>query len=902
MLYQLTAVIPVGVLKRLAVGQLFIERPHRARFALELAGDVAVFQIRFQDGVIAVFYGRLGALLAAESFAGSFLVRAAAKVNDSLRSNSPVFSHIETNCQRLAPNFGFRSHPGNRRPRGRRMAISKDTNNSPRSPATGHDRLPTNAVHTHLRALQSLLDFESDQTSFANLCQRLQQVFHHDHAMVIAEDEGALVCTTAAPSGPIGARWPRDPFFIDVLRGRVRSVSGNRGSDARAPFAADLIPAGTSALCLPIGVSGRRAALLLRRDAGKAEFDDGEVAFARQCAVVTLAATAARQGNELANEAERWRRQVEDLQQSAQEAEQDRTFLKDVVDALSIGLTVQDEGGRFVLVNKAAAANLETPAQALIGASPADFLPAEEAAQRRQWEIGLIRSGETVTVEENAPSATGERTLLTSHTPATIAGRPLLISAALDITSRKQVEQKLAQHAFFDDLTGLPNRFLINERVDEALRRDGSHRFALAFIDLDNFKHINDYYSHVIGDALLVKVAERIRRTLRDTDMLARISGDEFLLLIYPFAGEEEVRNIVNALLDALKQPFHIEAFEVFTSASIGVSIYPEHGASYEVLRRNADNAMYRAKNGHKGEAVFFDSSIGERMTAHMELEQRLRLAIRDRKFCCAFQPKVDIHTHEVVGFETLVRWRDEAGEIHAPGTFIGLATKLGLIDPITHFVLAEAIGSIERLDQAFGGRTTISINVAASQAGDMTFMSSLAEVLKNSGYAERFMLELTEDAFVAKSQFQTQVLPMLRELGVRVSIDDFGTGYSSLSVLADITADEIKVDRSFITAIHQRPRSQSVLRTIELLGLALGMSIVAEGIETFEELAYLQATSRIRFAQGFYFSKPFFLDEIKDVRELLADGRSAEAARTTMQQRNWPASRKADGPRFGRG
>ena len=781
------------------------------------------------------------------------------------------------------------------------MAISKDTNNAPRSPATAHDRMHADAVHAGLRALEALLNFEGEQASFAQLCQRLQQVFGQDHAVVLAEDADVLVCIAAAPSGAIGARWPRDPFFIDVLHGAVRSVAGRRDSDAGQSFPADLIPAGASALCLPIGVRGRRAVLLLRREAGKAEFDEGDIAFARQCAVVALAAIAARHGNALAAEAERWRRQVEDGQRNAREAEQDCTFLKDIVDALSIGLTVQDESGRFILVNKAAAANLETPAQALIGASPADFLSTEEATQRRQWEIELIRSGETVTVEENAASAAGERTWLTSHTPATIAGRPLLISAALDISSRKQVEQKLAQHAFFDDLTGVPNRFLINERVDEALRRDGSHRFALAFIDLDNFKHINDYYSHVVGDALLVKVAERIRKTLRDTDMLARISGDEFLLLIEPLADEQQARIIVNALLDALKQPFHIEAFEVFTSASIGVSIYPEHGATYEVLRRNADNAMYRAKSGHKGEAVFFDSGIGERMTAHMELEQRLRLAIRDRKFCCAFQPKVDLHTHEVVGFETLVRWRDEAGEIHAPGSFIGLATELGLIDPITHFVLAEAIGSIERLDQAFGGRTTISINVAAKQAGDMKFMSSLAEVLKDSRYAERFMLELTEDAFVAKSQFQTQVLPMLRELGVRVSIDDFGTGYSSLSVLADITADEIKVDRSFITAIHQRPRSQSVLRMIESLGLALGMSIVAEGIETFEELAYLQATSRIRYAQGFYFSKPFFLDEIKDARELLADGRSAEASRANVQWRNPLAARRADGPRFGR-
>ncbi len=781
------------------------------------------------------------------------------------------------------------------------MAISRDTNNSPGAAAPAHDRMRCEAVHAGLRALEALLNFEGEQASFADLCQRLQQVFGHDDAMVLAEDADALVCVVAAPRGP-GARWPRDPFFNDVLRGGVRSVAGSRDGDAPQPFPADLIPAGASALCLPIGVGGRRAVLLLRRQAGKSEFDDGDIAFARQCAVVALAAIVARHGHELANETARWRRQVEDWQRHARKAEHDRTFLKDILDALSIGLTVQNEVGRFVLVNKAAAANLRTPPQVLIGASPADFLPAEEAAQRRQWEVDLIQSGKIVTVEENAADATGERTWLTSHTPATIAGRTLLISATLDITSRKQVEQKLAQHAFFDDLTGLPNRFLINERVDAALRRDGSRRFALAFIDLDNFKHINDYYSHVIGDALLVKVAERIRKTLRDTDMLARISCDEFLLLIDPLAGEEAAREIVNALLNELKRPFHIEAFEVFTSASIGVSLYPEHGATYEILRRNADNAMYRAKSGHKGEAVFFDSGIGERITAHMELEQRLRLAIRDRKFCCAFQPKVDLHTHEVVGFETLVRWRDEAGEIHAPGSFVGLATELGLIDPITHFVLAEAIASIERLDQAFGGSPTISINVAAKQAGDMHFMSSLAEVLKDSPHAARFMLELTEDAFVAKSQFQTQVLPMLRELGVRVSIDDFGTGYSSLSVLADITADEIKVDRSFITTIHQRPRSQSVLRTIESLGLALGMSIVAEGIETFEELAYLQATSRIRYGQGFYFSKPFFLNEIKDARELFADGRSAEATRTTAQWRNPLASRKVDGPRSGRG
>jgi predicted signal transduction protein with EAL and GGDEF domain len=349
---------------------------------------------------------------------------------------------------------------------------------------------------------------------------------------------------------------------------------------------------------------------------------------------------------------------------------------------------------------------------------------------------------------------------------------------------------------------------------------------------------------------------------------------------------------VVQKLLDKLKQPFHVEGFELFTSASVGVSIHPEHGRSYEELRRNADAAMYRAKLGTKGGAAFFDAAVGQAISARMELEQRLRLAIRDCQFCCAFQPKVDIRSGDVVGFETLVRWRDSQGEIQSPLDFIGLATELGLIDPISHFVLAETMRSTARLDDEFGAGKTIAINVAAKQAGDVRFMRSFVDDLAASGCAERFILELTEDAFLAKSQFQMQVLPMLREIGVRVSIDDFGTGYSSLSVLADITADEIKIDRSFITDIHRRPRSQSVLKAIESVSGALGMSIVAEGVESSEELAYLLDATRIRYAQGYHFAKPFFL----------ADGPQRNAARANERviglERHPPESRATAGRR----
>jgi cyclic di-GMP phosphodiesterase Gmr len=570
-------------------------------------------------------------------------------------------------------------------------------------------------------------------------------------------------------------------------------------------------------------------------------------------------------------------------------SEPDTRLLKEIIDHLPIGLTVQDENGRFILANALAAANLGTPAEALIGASPADFLPEREAASRREWEQHLVAQGKTATGETTAPDHAGERTWLTSHRPLRVLDRTLLMSSSVDITRYKQAERELADRALFDELTGLANRILIEERVQARIwNDDGNGRFALAFIDLDNFKHINDYYGHSVGDALLVKIGRRITRRLRASDMLARISGDEFLLLLDPFGSEE--RSVIDEILRDLKQPFHIDAFEVFGSCSIGVSAYPEHGRGYETLRRNADCAMYEAKRVAKGGAIFFDLDMAQAVATQMAAEQRLRLAIRDRKFCCAFQPKVDIHTQQVVGFETLVRWRDDGGEIHPPGEFIELAVKLGLIDPITNFVLSEAINSFDHLDAAFGPGASVSINVTPKQVADLKFMQSVVQTLKESNRAERIIIEVTEEAFIAKGTFETEILPLLRAIGVRVSIDDFGSGYSSLSTLADVTADEIKIDRSFITAIHQRPRSQSVLRAIESLAHALNMTIVAEGVETHEELAYLHAATRIRYVQGFYFAKPFYLDELSDTG--FVAGRVHEVARAQPQRRNMAPSR----------
>jgi diguanylate cyclase (GGDEF)-like protein len=568
-------------------------------------------------------------------------------------------------------------------------------------------------------------------------------------------------------------------------------------------------------------------------------------------------------------------------QQAEFASDSDLGLLKDILRQLPAGVTVQDEDGRFLLINDVAASQLG------LAAGQADDLAARHLNERRAAGLELLRSGRSATAEVAGAGDNGAQVLLAAHRPVSIAGRNLLLSCSADISEQKAVEDHLFRSAYFDGLTGLPMRRVIEHRVQSLIQRyEPGNAFALAFLDIDNFKRINDYYGHSVGDALLIEVAKRLGLNLRETDMLSRISGDEFLLLLAPIDSEEEVADYVEATAQRLKAPFFIDGSEIFASTSIGVSLFPDHGRNYNALLQNADIAMYRVKNDGKGAIAFFDTSMEREALLRMKIEQSLRHAILEKRFFCAFQPKVDIRTREVKGVEALVRLRDDDGIIQAPGTFINLAVELGLIDDLTHLVLAEIVRSIDLINDAFGPTAIISINVAAKQADNPAFMQSFAEALEATGFPRRFMIEVTEDAFVTKTRFQNEVVPILRKLGVGISIDDFGIGYSSLSALADITADEIKIDRAFIKDIHLRPRSQGILRAIESLAEALGMTMVAEGIETFEELAYLQAATRIRYAQGFYFAHPIFLEELKMGAPAASETRVSEASRAVQENR----------------
>lgn len=433
------------------------------------------------------------------------------------------------------------------------------------------------------------------------------------------------------------------------------------------------------------------------------------------------------------------------------------------------------------------------------------------------------------------------------------------------LTEQLEASQKeLIHRANHDQLTGLPNRAYIQELVGSIIgRKAPGERLALAFIDLDDFKRVNDLHGHSAGDVLLKEVAGRIRAQIRRTDVVGRISGDEFVIVLSPIGQRSDVADLVARISENLRRPLRVESVEIRPSASIGIAIYPAHGEDYETLRRHADMAMYRAKMSSKGSIAFFDRELERIAADKLKREQRLRHALETRAFRCALQQKVDIRSHAVVGFEVLLRWVDEQGEVHGPGGFLPLANELGLLDDMTFLLLDELLGYLPCLDARYGTALRYSINVSPVQAAKNQFMQNLVQRLLASGRAASFMLELTEETIAATYSFQSEILPLLREAGIGLSIDDFGTGYSSLATIADLTADELKIDRSLITAIHERPRSQAVLRAIESMGTALSLSVVAEGIETIDEKLYLTTHAGVTIAQGYLFHKPELLSEL---------------------------------------
>lgn len=465
-----------------------------------------------------------------------------------------------------------------------------------------------------------------------------------------------------------------------------------------------------------------------------------------------------------------------------------------------------------------------------------------------------------------------------------------VIGTAQDITERKQAERAIHQLAYYDSLTGLANRVLFKDRLSNALSYAARHHQHLAtlFIDLDRFKIINDTLGHTVGDLLLTHVAERLSDSVRQSDSvsrhadhepmhaLARLGGDEFTILLTALPQPEDAGRVARRILESLAHPFSIDGHEIFISASIGISIFPSDGSTVEALLKNADTAMYHAKEQGRNNCQYYSSGLNAAAAERLDLENELRRALEREEFVVFYQPKLNIHSRRILGAEALVRWKHPKRGLVPPGVFLNAAIDTGLIRSMDEWVLREACRQVRVWEKSGLPAITISANVSNSLFHGRTLPATVADALRDSGLnPAQLELELTESIAMRDVEASVTMLEGLRTMGVRLSIDDFGTGYSSLSYLQRFPLSRLKIDQSFVRDLLTNENNVKITRAIIAMAHSLNLSVLAEGVETEGQLARLREEGCDE-VQGYLFSRPVCAEEFEKLLKGDADARRA--------------------------
>jgi diguanylate cyclase (GGDEF)-like protein/PAS domain S-box-containing protein len=537
------------------------------------------------------------------------------------------------------------------------------------------------------------------------------------------------------------------------------------------------------------------------------------------------------------------------------------------LDSIGDAVISTDADGRVTYVNAVAEVLTGWPRLAAVGRALSDVFRIVDVDSREVAEDPLalaIRENRAVNLTPNCVLVhrDGSETHI-EDSAAPIHDRRGAVTGAVivfrDVTAARALSLRMSHLAQHDSLTDLPNRLLLNDRLGQAiamaLRR--GKKLAVLYVDIDRFKHVNDSAGHTVGDRLLQSIAKRLLECVRSSDTVSRQGGDEFVILLCDVENAKDAAGAADKMLAALRRPFRVDELELHVSGSIGIVTYPEDGKSAEDLLKNADAAMYRAKDCGRNSYQFFKAEMNRYALERHSLESDLHLALERQEFVLHYQPKVELITGAVTGVEALLRWRHAKHRLILPSRFISIAENSGLIVPIGRWVLQEACRQARAWDTGGSAPAAIAVNVSSVELRAKGFVAGVRQVLSETGLAPRRLeLEITE-TFLMQDPLRTGlVLDELKKMGVRLALDDFGTGYSSLSFLKRFPIDTLKIDHSFVRDLATDSEDASIVSAVVDMGRNLNMQVVAEGVETREQCTFLKR-HHCPEAQGFYFGKP---------------------------------------------
>lgn len=543
-----------------------------------------------------------------------------------------------------------------------------------------------------------------------------------------------------------------------------------------------------------------------------------------------------------------------------------------VLDALPINVFLEDPEGRTIFANKQACLANGLSLDELVGKTVFDFFPQHIAQLNREIDLEVWEERRLITREAKVGFQGKESIMFSGKTIIELpeSGKDFLLGFGLDITDLKKAEKKIEHMAYHDALTGLPNRWFIKAYLEKYLHdfpMGNNQILGVVLLDLDHFKVINDSLGHQAGDALLQAVAERLRDTVGKENILARFGGDEFVLIIPNVSSIDMVNELCDFILDVMKEPFWINKQRFTISPSIGICLHPEHGSDMNNLIKNADLAMYHSKEKGRNCYSLFVPNMKVHAMVRMDMEINLRQALEKQEFVLHYQPKLNLKTGRISGMEALIRWKSDENKLLYPDTFISIAEESGLIVPIGEWVLRKACSECKMWHDAGFDELTVSVNISPAQFQKQNLEEVISVILSETGLPPRALeLELTESTVMKEPELAAKILKNLKSLGISISIDDFGTGFSSLSYLKNFPIDTLKIDKSFIMNLGYDEENSAIVTAVIALAHILKLKVVAEGVETLDQLDFLQLGA-CDLAQGFYISKPV---EINSIREMV--------------------------------